>query len=198
MSYKDIRKNPIYVNLDSAEELSLMGNLLDEINIQNDYGTKVSVCYYVEGIPKFDKLLDRQPFYEYGLTFHVVSYENAFAFVLYNPEKQVFYDRVAIWKDQLNKPQITKETYRAEIIKVNKYINMFKTGGFGQGLIGAMVSIGIGHTLTKIRGIKTEEVRVTTYFLYHNNSDGEENRIVIYTPENNTNHVTSFFIKHYK
>ncbi len=198
MDYKEIRSNLVYVNFDIPAEMNALGKFIDEVNIQNDSGSKVSVAYFQQGIVLFDEILNDVPFYEYGLSFHLSSFENAFIFVLYDLKKEVHYKKVGIWRDQILNAH-KEQNFKAKIVKVNKYINMLKSGAFGQGIFGAIISASIGYGLEKIKNVKTEDALVNYYHLVHKDSDPLMQRTVtLYTTLRNSAFVETFIFNNYK
>ncbi len=191
------RKNSIFVDLESSDERLAMGELIDEVNFQNDYGSDVSVAYYHDGIPKFNKILNGKSFYELGLTFHLSSYENAFGFSLFHPEKKEFISSVALWRDNLGDTLIYEEKFNAPIVKVNQFLNIVKSGGLGEGMLGAGISMAVGSGISKFRKVKTEDFAVNLFLLEYFDVGNERDAVALYCHPIQEYSLQSFLRKHW-
>lgn len=196
--YKSVRKHKTYVDLESTIEVEAMGNQLDEINVENDYGSTVSVVYYFEGLKEFDNFLKDDKFFEFGLTFHLLSYENAFCFVLYHPQQMKFYHRVGVWRDNLIGVFNGKEHLLAPVVKTNRILNVFKAGA-GEGIIGSLFSMAAGYSIAKIRGIKSKQELTAVFGLKFKSDESEngEEIAIVYTKLYNEEFVHNFCVKHF-
>lgn len=197
MDYKAQRKNSTYVEFDKVDETKLFGKYLNQVNIENDKGSKVTVFYYHSGIDKFDKITNNEPFYEYGLSFHLISFENAFTFKLFHDEKQLNVGAFGIWRDSIiNNP--TSEIFIGKVIYNNRFIGALKTGvlGAGAGIVGAAISVAGGTIISKLRGLKTEDAKVQLYNLQF--KDNEEIKTIKVYKKDVFNSDNYFFIEeHY-
>lgn len=191
--------NSVYVNLELPEEIEKMGKLLGELNVENDRGEDVSVVYYESGIPEFDKFLKYEPFFEYGLTFHICSYENAIAFVLYHPKKLIYAHRIAVWRESIldDEHTITSGLLKA-FVKQNSLLNAAKSGrllsdgGIITSLAGGLISLSTGTVLSKLRGVKTINADAFCYEIFFEKS----NHINIYCKAEHANQVGQFILTH--
>jgi len=190
-------KNPIFVDLESSTELLGMGKLIDEVNFQNDHGSNVSIAYYHNGITKFEEVLNGQNFYDLGLTFHLSSYENAFGFSLFHPEKREFIASVAFWRDNLGDTLEHKEKFSAPIVKVNQFVNILKSGGLGEGMLGAGLSMAIGSGISKLKKVKTEDLAVRLWILEYFDENNERDGVALYCHPIQEYSLLSFLDKHW-
>jgi len=200
MDYKKERINSTYVEFDLIDETNLLGKYLHQINIQNDKGVEVTVFYYLSGINKFDKITNYEPFYEYGLSFHLLSYENAFIFRLYHDKKQICIGKFGIWRDTIIDNPKT-EFVNKEVIYNNQFLGALKSGAFGSGagLIGTAISIGSGNLISKLVGLKTENTRVELFHLQYRDKDRDSvNTIKIYKKDEYDSDHFTFMHKHYR
>ncbi|WP_423819204.1 CFI-box-CTERM domain-containing protein [Salinimicrobium sp. TIG7-5_MAKvit] len=191
------RKNPIFVDLETSSEVLAMGKLIDEVNFQNDHGSNVSVAYYHDGIPLFNKTLNEDKFYDLGLTFHLSSYENAFGFSLFHPEKREFIASVALWRDNLGETLVYEEKLNAPIVKVNQFLNIVKSGGLGEGMVGAGLSMVVGSGLSKFRKVKTEDFAVNLFILEYFDDKDERDGVALYCHPTQEHSLLSFLEKHW-
>lgn len=169
MDYKTIRKNSTYVTSDETENVNLLGKCVKGILTENDKGSNVTVFYYHSGIEEFDKITNNEPFYEYGLAFHLISFENAFIFRLYHDQKNLYVGKFGIWRDSIiDNP--TAHKFMGKVIKNNTLLGAMQTGVFG-GLAGAVITVAGGDLISKLRGIKTEDTQVVLYKLDYIHND---------------------------
>lgn len=189
-------KNRSIVNLNSPDEVKKMGKLLAEINIENDTGVDVSVLYYESGIEEFDITLQNSSFYEYGLTFHMSSFENAIAFVLFHPQKRIFVKREIYWRDSIKSAQLLSNPIDRKFISQNLFLNVTKMGALGSsaGLIGSAISMAGGSYVSKLRGVKTRLQPAIVFKLEFEDS----NIITLYTKEKNRREVENFIARHFQ
>jgi hypothetical protein len=190
MNYKETRKDSTYVDLTSSDERKAMGKHLSIVHTENDKGSQVTVFYYESGIEDFDKLLNNIPFYEYGLSLHLLSCENAFLFRLYLENKKLVVSEFAIWRDSiLNFEKI--QNINAKFINVNRFLNILTQG---TGLVGSSIKVLGGETLSRLTTIKTESDRAFFYNLKYKTDQGSIKEIRIYKRDR-FNSDNSFFIE---
>jgi len=190
MNYKEIRKDSTYVDLTSSDERKSMGLQLSLVHTENDKGSQVTVFYYESGIDVFDKLLNEIPFYEYGLSLHLLSCENAFLFKLYSDNKKFVVSEFAIWRDSiLNFQKI--QNINAKFITVNRFVNILTQG---TGLIGSSIKVLGGESLSRLINIKTESDRAFFYHLKYKTDQENIKEIKIYKRDR-FNSENSFFIE---
>lgn len=190
MDYKEIRKDNTYVDLSSFEERKAMGKHLSIVHTENDKGSQITVFYYTSGIDVFDKLLNNTPFYEYGLSLHLLSCENAFLFRLYSDNKRLVVCECAIWRDSIVSYIETQNKY-AKFISVNRFLNILYQG---TGLVGSVIKTIDGETISKLKGVKTEEAKAILYELKYLTDNDKVKEIKIYKRDW-FNSENSFFIE---
>lgn len=194
MDYKTIRKNTTYVSPDEMENIDLLGKCVKGIITENDKGSNVTVFYYHSGIEEFDKITNNEPFYEYGLFFHLISFENAFIFRLHHEQKNLYVGEFGIWRDSIiDNPKANK--FIGKVIKNSRFIGAMQAGVFG-GIVGAAITVTGGTLISKIRGIITEDAQVILYKLEYLH-DNEIKTIQVYKKDAFDSDHYFFINEHY-
>lgn len=195
--YQNIRTNPVFVNFETHEEIENIGEYNDSICINKQDGVHDPLIFYKNGIKEFDQFLKGEPEYHFNLSLQMASFQNAFAFFLYQPDQKKYAIRTAIWRDRILGVFYHKETQKQSLIKPskkNKWFPKFNPGNSVPNLLSLQPLEGKPE---KTQHFTLEKDTVKTVSLKYRNSDNSINEIEVYIKAKHKVEIMQCLFKHY-
>lgn len=193
--FKELQSKTIekkeFINLDTPEDINLMGHFLKATEFENSYGKSFPTIYYDNGIAQFDKILNNSHEYEYGYTFNIVRYINGVIFFLNHPQEGNI--KFGLWPHRIIKYETT-ENQIVNVLKENKITNMVSSGAWGEGALGVISSIAVGKLIEKIQGIQSTQIEGVRYKIYYLDKNDKENCINFHSSKKSAINTSLFIL----
>ena len=180
-----------FIDFNNPDDTNLVGEFFRATELENSYGKTFPTVYYDSGLEQFDSILNNSHEYDYGLTFNMARYLNGVLFSLSHPKNGDI--KIGLWPHRIIKYE-TIENETVTILKDNKFLTMFSSGGFGQGAIGAVSSMVIGNMIQKIQGIQTKQVEGVRFKVYYLDKNDIEVCINFHSTKKNAIHTSLFLL----
>jgi hypothetical protein len=159
-----------------------LGNEIEILPHLNNSNKIIPMAYYLSGIDEVDDKLNEVSIHKFGIDFNIISLEKGVCFIFGDLWKG---DKFYITRDRIMNIYNT-DVVDIDVIPVNKFVQALKTGAFGQGFVGSLMSMGAGALIEKTatqKMTKAKGYQLQLGYEFYKGTDRYERLVVVEVPQ---------------